>query len=644
MKKKIYKFLLGIILIIIITNFGCNKKQENTTIIENKDPFYNEVYKKVYIAPGEKDEFYWFMSGGFSGNITVHGIPSGRLIKTIPVFSVFPENGYGYEEETKNLLMTSNGFMPWDDCHHPKLSLTDGIPDGRWLFINGNNVPRIARINLETFETDEIIEIPNCSGNHASPFLTESTEYLMSATRFSVPIPQEEISFDLVKNGAFKGTINMIKVEKNGKMSLDLQILVPGYDYDIASCGKSISKDWCFFTSYNTEQAYQMLEVEASRFDKDYILALNWKKAKECLDKNIAKDFNGIYYSNYKEESLPAVSIKKNKVKMLDPKDCPGVMYFLPTPKSPHGVDVNPTGEYIVAGGKLAALIPVHSFNKLIDAIKDEKNFIKIDNGIPVINYESTIAGEVKKPCLGPLHTEFDKNGYGYTSCFITSEVVKWKLGTWEILEKAPSYYSIGHLSIAGGDTKNPSNKYLITLNKLTKDRFLPVGPEMAHSAQLYDISGNKMKLLLDFPTMGEPHYAQGLEASVISSKSKKIFQLEENKHPFVTKNESDAKIERNNNIVHIYMTAIRSHFKPDTVEVKVGDTVYFHVTNLEQDFDIPHGFAIQGAQTTNILIMPGQTKTIKFTPKNIGTYPFYCTDFCSALHQEMQQYIKITK
>ena len=26
---------------------------------------------KVYIAPGQKDEFYAFMSGGFSGNVTV---------------------------------------------------------------------------------------------------------------------------------------------------------------------------------------------------------------------------------------------------------------------------------------------------------------------------------------------------------------------------------------------------------------------------------------------------------------------------------------------------------------------------------------------------------------------------------------------
>ena len=50
----------------------------------------------------------------------------------------------------------------------------------------------------------------------------------------------------------------------------------------------------------------------------------------------------------------------------------PGVVYYLPTPKSPHGVDVDPTGEYIVAGGKLATVIPVHSFTKMLKAIADK--------------------------------------------------------------------------------------------------------------------------------------------------------------------------------------------------------------------------------------------------------------------------------
>ena len=184
----------------------------------------------------------------------------------------------------------------------------------------------------------------------------------------------------------------------------------------------------------------------------------------------------------------------------------------------------------------------------------------------------------------------------------------------------------------------------MVALNKITKDRYLPTGPEMNHSAQLYDISGDKMKLILDFPTIGEPHYAQGIAADKIVSKSKRIFPLEENEHPFRALGEKDTRVERSGNTVHVYMTTIRSHFAPDNIEgIRVGDEVYFHVTNLEQDFDVPHGFAVQGALNAELLIMPGQTETLLWKPQREGVFPFYCTDFCSALHQEMQGYIRVS-
>ena len=97
-------------------------------------------------------------------------------------------------------------------------------------------------------------------------------------------------------------------------------------------------------------------------------------------------------------------------------------------------------------------------------------------------------------------------------------------------------------------------------------------------------------------------------------------------------------------NEVHIYMSMIRSHFSPDNIEgVRVGDKVFFHVTNLEQDFDVPHGISMIGANTSEMLIMPGRTSTIIWEPKQVGVWPFYCTDFCSALHQEMQGYIRVS-
>jgi nitrous-oxide reductase len=197
---------------------------------------------------------------------------------------------------------------------------------------------------------------------------------------------------------------------------------------------------------------------------------------------------------------------------------------------------------------------------------------------------------------------------------------------------------------IPGGDTMNPDGKYLVALNKITKDRYLPTGPELFHSAQLIDISGDKMELLLDFPTDGEPHYAQGLRADLVKENQVRFYQLEDNEHPRAAKSEGETRVERDGDNVHVYMTSIRSHFTPDNIEgIKVGDTVYFHVTNLEQDWDVPHGFAMMGANTSEILIMPGETRTLTWKPQKAGVFPFYCTDFCSALHQEMQGYARVS-
>jgi len=598
---------------------------------------------RVYVPPGSYDEFYSFMSGGFSGQVSVYGLPSGRLIKVIPVFSQDPENGWGYNEETKPMLQTTFGFIPWDDTHHTEMSMTDGVPDGRWLFINGNNTPRIARIDLTRFETDEIIQIPNAAGGHASPFATPDGKYVVSATRFSVPIPNADVPIDSYKQN-FKGTLSFIRADQPDKMDIAFQIMMPGYNYDLGHAGKGPSAGWFFFTSYNSEQAYTKLETNASQNDKDYIAAVNYKQAEQCVADGKAKTFPSRYMHNWMDESTrSAKSETKTSVKMLNPTDCPGMVYYLPTPKSPHGVDIDPTGEYIVAGGKLATVIPVHSFTKMLKAIAD-KAFEGELSGIPVLKYAAVMAGEVQKPGLGPLHTEFDGKGYAYTSMFISSEVVKWKLGTWEVVDRVPTYYSIGHLMIPGGDSKKPWGKYLVALNKITKDRYLPTGPGLFQSAQLYDISGDKMKLLLDFPTIGEPHYAQAIPASLIKEKQVKFFALAANKAPYVTRNESEGGITRNGKNVHIKMIAIRSHFAPDNLEgVMVGDTVYFHVTNIEQDWDIVHGFAVLGAENAELILLPGETRTLKWVPKTPGIYPFYCTDFCSALHQEMQGYIRVS-
>ena len=618
---------------------SCNNTKQN-----NKGALSSNAAEKVYVAPGEYDEYYGFFSGGFSGQLSVYGLPSGRLFKVIPVFSQDPEKGYGYSEETKPMLMTSHGFIPWDDSHHPDISQTNGELDGRWIFINGNNTPRIARIDLEDFSTAEIIEIPNSAGNHSSSFVTENTEYVVAGTRFSVPIPQRDISIKEYK-GNFKGTLSFIKVDqKTGDMDLSFQIQMPGFNYDLSHPGRGKSHGWFFFTTYNTEEAHSLLEVNASQNDKDFIAAVNWKKAEEYIKAGKGKKMPVKYAHNkFDNATHMATHTMKEEVLILDASELPDLVYLLPTPKSPHGCDVDPSGEYIIGNGKLSANLTVHSFTKMLDAI-EKKKFDGEAYGLPILKFEDVLAGVVEQPGLGPLHTEFDGQGNAYTTFFISSEVVKWKLGTWEIIDRKPTYYSVGHLMIPGGNSRKPDGKYLVAMNKITKDRYLPVGPDLNHSAQLYDISGDKMELLLDFPTIGEPHYAAAIKADKIKDKARQIYKLDENKHPYAVKSPGETKVTRNGKEVHIYMTMIRSHFTPDNIEgIKVGDKVYFHVTNLEQDFDVPHGISMLGANTTELLVTPGKTETFVWEPKQVGVWPFYCTDFCSALHQEMQGYVRVS-
>lgn len=630
-------------LIMVAGLVSCNNSGGNKGM-NGKGGLSSNAAERVYVAPGEHDTHYAFFSGGYSGNLTVYGLPSGRMFKEIPVFSQFPTSGYGYSEESKPMLNTSFGFVPWDDSHHPDISQTNGVLDGRWIFINGNNTPRIARISLETFETEEIIEVPNSAGNHSSSFITENTEYVVAGTRFSVPVPQRDMPINEYK-GNFKGALSFISVEpETGRMAIKFQLMMPGFDYDLSHPGRDKSHGWFFFTTYNTEEASTLLEVNASQNDKDFIAAVNWKKIEEYVNNGGGTKVPAKYAHNvYDEESHLATSTMMDEVLTVNPLDVPGAVYFLPTPKSPHGCDVDPTGEYIIGNGKLSADLTVHSFTKMIDAIENKK-FDGEAYGIPILKFEDVLAGTVKQPGLGPLHTEFDGQGNAYTTFFISSEVVKWKLGTWEVLDRQPVFYSVGHGMIPGGNSREPFGKYYVAMNKITKDRYLPTGPELEHSAQLFDISGDKMELLLDFPTHGEPHYAAAIPADIVAKNSKQIYKLAENKNPYATLSDADARVERKGNEVHIYMSMIRSHFNPDNIEgIKVGDKVYFHMTNHEQDFDVPHGFAMIGANNAELLVMPGQTKTLLWEPKQPGVWPFYCTDFCSALHQEMQGYVRVS-
>ena len=569
---------------------------------------------KTYVKPGDLDEYYLFASGGHSGQIYVYGVPSMRHLSTIPVFTPYPATGYGFDDESRKML----GEFTWGDVHHPALSETNGDYDGRWLFVNEMN-GRIARIDLRDFKTKQIVgPVPNVSGNHASAFVTPNSEYSMMASRFSIPIPKGSVAGVDKYATDYKGVVASIKIDpKSGAMTPSWQVLMPPFDYDLGDAGKKVSDGWMFFTSYNTERATGKLEVTASQRDRDYIAAVNWRAAEQAMNEGRAETIGG--------------------VPVLDPKKVPGVVYLLPCGKSPHGVDVAPDGRWIVGSGKLQGVTTVFDFEKVRAAI-EKKDFTGDEDGIPVLRYESIKVAEVPVG-LGPLHTQFGPDGHAYTSLFVESAIARWKLGTWEVLDKVPMSYAIGHLTAAEGDTVSPDGKYVVGLNKLSHGRHLSVGPSQPEASQLVDVTGEKMKLLYDAFTEPEPHYAQLIKADKV--KPIEVYPKAENTHPLAVWSVGDAGVTRQGNKVTAKVVTVRSTITPTHIEVNEGDLVTVAVTNIEQTTDELHGFGLLD-YNINIVVDPGETKTFTFVAKKRGVFPYYCTNFCSALHQEMQGYLVV--
>jgi nitrous-oxide reductase len=569
----------------------------------------------TYVAPGDLDQYYIFYSGGQSGSVFVAGLPSMRPIMTIPVFAPYPATGYGYDQESKAML----GKYTWGDVHHPALSQTKGDYDGRWLFVNDNANNRVARIDLHDFKTKEIFgPIPNVSGNHGGAFVTPNTEYLLAASRFSVPLPKGTYLPLEQYATNYHGVVTGLAVDgKTGHISLGWQVLMPPFDFDIGSLGKAASEGWAFWTSYNAERATGKLEVTSTQRDRDYIVAVNWKAAEQAIKSGKYKMVDG--------------------AKVIDPRDAPGVAFLVPCSKSPHGVDVTPDGKYFVGSGKLVGITTVFSFAKLQQAIA-AKNFSGNEDGIPVVNYDAVKEAEVNVG-LGPLHTQFDDKGYAYTSLYVESAIAKWKLGTWEVVDKIPVSYNIGHLAIPGGDTVHPEGKYVLALNKLSHGRHLSVGPAQPEDTQLIDISGDKMKLLYDAFTEPEPHYAEMIRADRLHPIE--VYAQAENHDPNAVWDIQHTGIKREGNHVIVHMTAVRSNFEPNKIEVNQGDLVTIYLTNIEQTTNEIHGWALE-EYNIQIAADPGETKTIEFVADKPGVFAYYCTKFCSALHQEMQGYLLV--
>ncbi len=593
---------------------------------------------KTYTPSGRTDEYMVFASGGHSGQVIVIGVPSMRILKYIAVFTPEPWQGYGFDEQTKGVLAEGKRYghdLAWADTHHPALSETGGAYDGKFLFIGDKANARIAVIDLSDFATKQIVTSELIASDHGAAFVTPNTDYIVETTQYPAPLGGGYADPSKDFKEKYRGAAIFWRFDRSkGRIDKEASFAIefPPYTQDLADAGKLVSDGYAFFNSINTELTWggnqegnPPMESGYSKNDMDYLHVVNWKKAEELVKAGKTETINGM------------------KVIRLQTAADEGVLAFVPEPKSPHGVDVSPDGESIVVGGKLDTHGTVYSITKIKELMAAKKFEGKDAYGVPIMAFKDALRGQVELG-LGPLHTQFDADGNAYTSLFLETVVAKWSLKDLKVIDKLPTHYNIGHLVAAEGDTVEPDGKYLIAMNKWALDRFNKVGPLLPQNFQLVDLTGEKMQLLYDMPLpLGEPHYAQMIKADKLAP----IDVYKPGEDPITGQHSVEAveankeRVERKADGVHVYMTAIRSHFTPDIIRVKEGDTVKMHIDNVEQAYDATHGFAIN-SYNINLSLEPGEHSDVTFVADKAGVFPMYCTEFCSALHLEMAGYLLV--
>lgn len=588
---------------------------------------------KTYQPSGRKDEYLVFSSGGQSG------VPSMRIYKYIAVFTPEPWQGYGYDEESKKVLEGGkiNGrAMTWGDSHHPAFTEKNGEYTGDYLFINDKANPRLAVIDLKTFETVQIVSNPVIKSEHGGAFVTPNSEYVLEASQYAAPLDRNYHPLEAFEN-AYRGAVTLWKFDLdkgriNETESLTLEL--PPYNQDLSDAGKGVSDGWAFINSFNTEMYTGGIEAglppnEAgmSRNDHDYLHVFNWKKIAELgKDPKNVKVING------------------HRVVPIEVAVANDALFLIPEPKSPHGVDVSPDGKYLVIGGKLDTHASVYDFEKIKKLI-DAKDYAGKDTfGIPILDMKKSLHGQVELG-LGPLHTAFDsKDGVLYTSLYVDSQVVRWDYKKLKVLDRINVHYNIGHLDSMEGKSTKPKGDWLLALDKLSIDRFNPVGPLHPQNHQLIDISGPKMELTYDLPIpLGEPHDVVSIAADKLTPKV--TFDIgtdsrTEKPSPYATL-AGQERVERDGNNVTVYATMVRSHINPERITVNKGDHVKIHLSSLERAQDETHGFAVD-SMNVHASLEPGKTVTVEFDATEEGVFPYYCTEFCSALHLEMMGYLMV--
>lgn len=601
-----------------------------------------EAALKTFVPLGKHDDYVMLASGGHSGQLVVMGLPSMRILKIVPVFMPDGYAGYGFETASQGYLedgAVGGKLITHGDTHHPALSETDGDYDGEFAFIHDKVNARVAVIDLSRFETTQIVKNPLSINNHGHS-VTPNTEYILETTQYGAPLGWEYAPIEEYRT-KYRGLATYWKFDrKSGKIvpEQSFSIELPPYNQDINDNGKLVSHGLSFINSFDAELSYGKdykkgypAEFEMSQLAADYMHVIDWKAAEALVRSGRAGKRNGHTLIGMKQ----AVDHD--------------MLFLIPEPKSPHGVDVSPDGTFLAVAGKLDPHVQIYSTEKIRAAMK--KGGLRRDPyGVPIIPLEQTRIAQVQVG-LGPLHTQYDGKGYGYTSLYLDSAVAKWKIGDargngWEVVDKLPLQYNTGHLAAPHGDTTKPRGEYLVGLNKWSIDRFTPVGPLYPRNLQLVDVAGEKMAHLYDAPIgMAEPHYAQIISASLLKPKQAFAPGFDAQTGAVdrdAPKAGSEGVFDRGDHVL-VQMSQTRSHFNPDLVKVRRGQKVVWRLINQESTPNAMHGLALAG-YNVSLTLEPGKMTEFSFVADRPGVYPYYCTDFCSALHLEMMGYFLVSE
>lgn len=568
---------------------------------------------KDYVAPGQLDDYYGIWSGGQSGEVRIMGVPSMREITRIPVFNTDFTIGWGITNESKRVL--GPGFPPGGDLHHPHMSMTDGHYDGRYIFVNDKAHTRVARIRCDVMRTDKIVAIPNAQAIHGlRPQRAPRTGYVCCNSEFRVPHPNDGRDLNDPKK-----YFTVFTAINGDTMEVAWQVVVDG---NLDNTEADYAGKYFASTCYNSEDGIDLPEM--MRNERDWVVVFNLKRIEEAVKKG-----------QYK-------TIGDSKVPVVDGRHGSELTLYVPVPKNPHGINASPDGKYVAASGKLSPTTTVMSWAKIDDWFAG-----KLKNPRDVVVAEPQLG-------LGPLHTAYDGRGYAYTTLFIDSQVVKWSIEDAikaykgqkvnYIRQKLDVAYQPGHNHTSMGETRDADGKWLLSLNKFSKDRFLPVGPMHPDNDQLIDISGDEMKIIADSPQYQEPHDCAIVRRDILFGKVKKVWDRND---PFFAEAverakkdgvvlEKDNKVIRDGNKVRVYMTCAAPSFGLEEFEVNRGDEVTVTVTSQDTIENLTNGFCIAD-YGINMEVSPQETASVTFKADKPGVYWYYCTYFCHALHLEMR-------